>query len=148
MNAYVEEFREQALLQAKEADRARLNGADLGPLHGLPMTVKENLATIGSAQTIGIRSRLQSPALKNATIVDAALDAGAIVLGKTNIPLLLLAMESHNDIYGTTVNPEPERACGSSGGEAAAIATGQSPFGSVPTLVVHLPHVLGVVCLD
>lgn len=131
LNAYVEEFREQALLQAKDADRARANGDDLGPLHGLPLSVKENLATKGSPQTIGIRSRLQDLATGNAVIVDSALEAGAIVLGKTNIPLLLLAMESHNDIYGTTVNPWNSTRVpgGSSGGEAAAIATGQSLFG-------------------
>jgi fatty acid amide hydrolase len=131
LNAMVHEFREEAIVQARAADKARAVGQDLGPLHGIPITVKENLATIGTPQTMGIRSRLGQLAAQNAVIVDAALNAGAIVLGKTNIPLLLLAMESQNDIFGTTVNPwNSERVPGgSSGGEAAAIASGQSPMG-------------------
>jgi fatty acid amide hydrolase len=131
LGAMVHEFRDQAITKAREADQARARGETQGPLHGIPMTVKENLATVGTPQTMGIRSRVSRLAERNAAIVDAALQSGAIVLGKTNVPLLLLAMETHNDIFGTTVNPWNSSRVpgGSSGGEAAAIASGQSPLG-------------------
>lgn len=131
VHAFVHVFREQALEQARRSDEARARGETLGPLAGLPITVKENFATAGTPVTLGLRARLGEPAREDAAIVATAREAGALVLGKTNIPLFLLSMETNNDIWGTTLNPWDTRRSpgGSSGGEAAAIATGCSPLG-------------------
>ena len=131
VHAFVEVFREESRQQAALADAARARGITLGPLHGLPLTVKENIATRGSDQTLGIRSRKGKPAAEDAPVVKVLKDCGGIVLGKTNVPLLLLSMESNNDLFGTTANPWDTRRApgGSSGGEGAAIATGGSPLG-------------------
>ncbi|HMV68247.1 MAG TPA: amidase family protein, partial [Myxococcota bacterium] len=109
----------------------RARGERWGPLHGLPITIKENLALPGTPQTVGVRARASRPGSTTAPVVEAALSAGAIVLGKTNVPQLLLAMETHNDIWGTTHNPWDlgRSPGGSSGGEGAAIAAGMSPLG-------------------
>jgi len=131
VHGFVHQFRETALSRAKEADTARSNGEDWGPLHGLPITVKENIATEGVPQTLGVRAFEAEKAKEDAVIVQQAKSAGAIVLGKSNIPMLLLSFETHNDIWGTTNNPWDTRRVpgGSSGGEAALISTGQSPIG-------------------
>ncbi len=131
VHAFTEQHRDAALAAAKAVDDARARGAEVGPLAGLPITVKENLALKGTPATVGIRARLKTLSPTTAPVVQAALDAGAVVLGKTNVPQLLLAMESHNDIWGTTRNPwsTDRTPGGSSGGEAAAVATGMSPLG-------------------
>jgi fatty acid amide hydrolase len=131
VRAFTAQHREAALTRAAEADAARARGERWGPLHGLPITLKENLGLAGTPQTVGIRARLHTLATVTSPAVAAALNAGALVLGKTNVPQLLLAMESHNDIWGTTFNPWDLRRApgGSSGGEAAAIAAGMSPAG-------------------
>lgn len=130
VRAFTEQHREQALAAAAAADASRARG-DARPLLGLPMTIKENLAWAGTPATIGVARRLQQRATQTAPVVQAVLDAGAVVLGKTNVPQLLLAMETHNDIWGTTHNPWDLGRVpgGSSGGEAAAIAAGMSPAG-------------------
>lgn len=129
--AFVHVFHEEALSEAEALDQERAAGRLRGPLHGLPITVKENLATAGLPVTMGIKARLDAPAPEDAVVVKVARAAGAIVLGKTNIPLALLAMESENEIWGMTRNPWDlgRSPGGSSGGEGAAIATGQSPLG-------------------
>lgn len=131
LNAFVHRFDEEALAHAKRADAMRDRGESMGPLHGLPITIKENIETRGVASTIGLKSRLNMIARDDAPIVKALKDAGAIVLGKTNIPLLLLSHESENSIWGTANNPwdTSRTPGGSSGGEAAAIASGMSPWG-------------------
>lgn len=131
IHGFTAQYRETALRAAAAADAAREAGEDLGPLHGLPVTVKENLALEGTPATMGIRPRRARIAETTAPIVRGLLDAGAIVLGKTNVPQLLLAMESDNPVFGTTCNPwDLERVPGgSSGGEAALIAAGASPAG-------------------
>ena len=130
-HGWVLQRRKAALADAEAADEERARGDIRGPLHGIPMSVKENLALIGTPATMGIRSRLEMRAERDAALIASLKDAGAIPLGKSNVPLLLLAMEAHNDIWGTTHNPwKHDRAPGgSSGGEAALIATGQAPFG-------------------
>jgi fatty acid amide hydrolase len=123
--------RYDARAAARQADAERRAGQIRGPLHGLPLSVKENLAMVGTPSTVGVRARLARPSSRHAAVVQAALDGGAVVLGKTNVPQLLLAIETHNDIWGTTHNPWSLRRApgGSSGGEAAAIASGMSPAG-------------------
>lgn len=131
VRGWVHRFDEEALLAARRADRERAAGEARGLLHGLPFSIKENLATPGLPQTLGIRSRLADPATTTAVVVQSALRQGGIALGKSNVPLLLLAMETHNEIWGTTHNPWDlsRTPGGSSGGEAALLASGQVPLG-------------------
>lgn len=123
----------QARLSAQAADAQRQKSAEseLGPLHGLPLTIKDNIDVSGTDSTLGLRSRLNRPAEKDALLVSELRAAGAIVLGKTNVPQLLLVQESDNAVFGTTRNPfHPDRSPGgSSGGEGAALASGQTPLG-------------------
>ncbi|OIP44576.1 MAG: hypothetical protein AUK47_00730 [Deltaproteobacteria bacterium CG2_30_63_29] len=123
--------RKEALSEAKAADEAREQGVSWGPLHGLPVTIKENLDLAGTDSTLGLRSRVGTPATADAVLVKALKDAGAIILGKTNVPQLLLAQETENAVFGVTNNPWKLNHVpgGSSGGEAAAIAAGLSPLG-------------------
>ncbi len=133
VNALTHRFRESSLAAAKAADDARRQkGAKLGPLHGLPITVKESIETEGVASTMGAVSRRNEIATRDALTVELAKRAGAIVIGKTNVPQLLwVPMESSNELYGTTHNPFRigHGPGGSSGGEGAAIASGSSPLG-------------------
>lgn len=126
VGAFAHQLRKQALAEAKAADEARARGESKGPLHGLPITIKENV------DVEGMRARSQHVAGEDAVVVRLLREAGAIVLGKTNVPQTLLApMESTNALFGTTHNPwrHGHGPGGSSGGEAAAIASGQSLFG-------------------
>lgn len=131
VRAFVVQYDEQALAQANRADEARVQGRDLGPLHGLPITIKENVDIAGTDSTMGLRSRQGQPATADSVTVQAVKRAGAIILGKTNVPQLLLAQETENAIWGITHNPWNlgRSPGGSSGGEAAALATGQTPLG-------------------
>ena len=105
INAIVVDLREQALEEAERLDNMVSNGEHLGPLHGVPMTVKESYNVSGTPTTFG------NPALKdNVTKTDAESikklkQAGANIFGKTNVPLGLADFQSYNDIYGTTNNP-------------------------------------------
>ena len=132
VSAFAHQLRRDAIESAERADAERGRGEAQGALHGLPLSVKENIDTEGVASTMGLRSREGSPATENAVAVRVALQEGAFVLGKTNVPQTLLApMESTNPLFGTTHNPwrYGHGPGGSSGGEAAAIASGSSIFG-------------------
>ncbi len=132
VNAFVHRFRDRALEEAKAADEAKDRGEDLGPLHGLPISVKENIDTRGVPSSLGMKARLGSAATADAVTVRVAREAGAIVLGKTNVPQTLLSpLETTNHIWGATNNPWAltHGPGGSSGGEGAAIASGQSCLG-------------------
>jgi len=122
-----------ARAEAQAADQARLrrSAGELGPLHGLPVTIKDNIDVRGTDSTLGLRSRLYQPAESDALVVAELRAAGAIILGKTNVPQLLLAQESDNAVYGVTRNPfhTGRSPGGSSGGEGAALASGQTPLG-------------------
>lgn len=130
INAFVIE-REEALAEAEAADAARARGDALGPLHGLPITIKENIDIAGTDATLGMRARQGRPAERDAVLVEQLRAAGAIILGKTNVPQLLLAQETENALFGVTNNPWNVTRVpgGSSGGEAAAVAAGMSPLG-------------------
>lgn len=116
---------------ADRADRERKGGRVRSALHGLPVTVKECFDFAGQATTIGIPSRQAHRATTDAAMVTALTEAGAIILGRTNVSQTMLFTESRNPIFGETKNPHAtERSPGgSSGGEAAAIASGMSPLG-------------------
>ncbi|MDT7685007.1 MAG: amidase [Pseudonocardiales bacterium] len=116
---------DRALAAAREADAARARG-DLRPLLGIPMTVKESFNVAGLPTTWGMPWFRDFTASEDALAVARVKAAGAVILGKTNVPLALGDLQSYNDIYGTTRNPwDPTRTPGgSSGGSAAALAAG------------------------
>jgi len=122
---------EEALKQAKEADRVLNSGEPVGRLHGLPITIKDSLKVKGFSDSCACRGLKRGPAEEDATVVSRLKKEGAIVLGLTNVPELLLSIETDNAMYGQTKNPyNLERTPGgSSGGEAAIIAAGGSPLG-------------------
>ncbi len=117
--------------QAREAAQRAENGLPLGPLHGIPVTVKDSFDVAGLPTRLGSMFTSSTPAAVDATLVARLKRAGAIVLGKTNVPEFLASYESDNFITGRTNNPwDLERTPGgSSGGEAAAIAARMSPAG-------------------
>jgi len=131
LNAVVVVLAEQALAQARVADQALAAGAATGPLHGVPFTVKENIDVAGTATTSGVPALAQAVSPVDAPIVARLRAAGAIPVGRTNLPDLGLRVHTDSSLRGLTRNPwHPGRtAGGSSGGEAAAIATGMSPLG-------------------
>lgn len=130
INAVVQLAADAALAQAEVADAALARNEVKGPLHGVPVTIKDNLDTAGIISTGGTQGRAYFVPEQDATVVARLKEAGAIVLGKTNTPELTLAYETDNIVYGRTNNPyDPSRTCGgSSGGSAAILAIGGSPL--------------------
>ncbi|RAG81015.1 amidase [Streptacidiphilus pinicola] len=116
---------DRARAAARDADAARARGEDR-PLLGLPMTVKESYNMAGLPTTWGIPAHRDHVPAEDAVQVARIKDAGAVVLGKTNVPLGLQDIQSFNEIYGTTNNPwdHTRTSGGSSGGSAAALAAG------------------------
>jgi amidase len=131
LNAIVQLTAEIALEQAREADAALARGEIKGTLHGVPITIKDSLDTAGVITTGGTTGRSSFVPKQDATVVTRLRSAGAILLGKTNLPEICLAPETDNLVYGRTNNPyDLSRTPGwSSGGEAAIIAAGGSPLG-------------------
>lgn len=131
LNAVVAERFDLARSEADAADQARARGEPLGPLHGVPITIKECFHVAGMASTEGIHRFADELLTHHNPLVGRLRRAGAIVLGKTNLPQLMLMHETDNPIYGRTNNPwNLQRGPGgSSGGEAAIIAAGGSPLG-------------------
>jgi amidase len=126
LNAVVVRDFERARTRARAADRALARRQVWGPLHGVPMTIKESYDVAGLPTTWGVPAYAKNIATKNAVAVDRLLGAGAVLFGKTNVPLYLADWQSYNAIYGTTNNPwDVARAPGgSSGGSGAALAAG------------------------
>ncbi|MEO5669378.1 MAG: amidase family protein [Ramlibacter sp.] len=131
LNAMTVDRFDAARAEARAADALQKSGAVLGPLHGVPFTVKECLDLRGTASTFGLQSRAAHRADADEIHVARLRAAGAIPIAKTNVAQALFYYESDNPVYGRTVNPwNPERTPGgSSGGEAALIAIGASPLG-------------------
>ena len=132
LNAIVVWQVEAARRRAREADAALAKGELWGPLHGIPMTVKESFNLAGLPTTFGNPLWKDNIADGNAVVVERLLQAGAVIFGKTNVPFMLMDSQSYNDIYGTTNNPW-DLTCGpggSSGGEAATLAAGLSMLGA------------------
>ena len=117
---------QRAMEAARAADSALARETPVGPLHGLPMTIKESYDIAGLPTTWGVPERKDHVPAEDAVVVRRLKAAGAHFLGKTNVPLMLGDFQSYNDIYGTTGNPwNPELTPGgSSGGGAAALAAG------------------------
>jgi len=131
LNAFVQVDSEGALRAARSAEAAVTRGETLGPLHGVPISIKSSLEVAGLRCEAGTRLRAGFVARQDAPLVARLKNAGAIVLGVTNAPELLMAWETDNLLYGRTNSPwDLERTPGgSSGGEAAAIASGMSAGG-------------------
>jgi Asp-tRNA(Asn)/Glu-tRNA(Gln) amidotransferase A subunit family amidase len=131
LNAFVQIDAEGARRQARAAEGAVRIGEKLGPLHGVPISIKSAIEVAGLRCESGSRLRAGIVAARDAPLVSRLRQAGAIILGVTNTPELLMAWETDNLLYGRTNSPwDPERTPGgSSGGEAAAIAAGMSAGG-------------------
>lgn len=131
INAVVVPMFDQALTLAKEADKKQGRKEPLAPLHGVPITIKDQFDIKGLPTTYGVMRLKENGCAKNGQMVEALLAAGAIILGKTNVPQTLGVIETDNAIWGRTNNPWDltRTAGGSSGGEAAIIAAGGSPLG-------------------
>lgn len=128
LNAVVTLDAEGARRQARKADAMLERGDSVGPLHGIPFTVKDAYQTAGiSTSTIAMKFAVHVPE-KHATMVQRLVDAGAILLGKTNLPAASYEWQTRNGMFGRCNNPyDPSRTVGgSSGGSAAAIASGMS----------------------
>ena len=117
---------EKALDDAAAADAARARGEDLGPLHGVPMTIKESYVLANTPSTWGLESHRNNVSNEDGVAVRRFRQAGAHFVGKTNVPVDLADFQSYNPVYGTTNNPwNVERTPGgSSGGSAASLAAG------------------------
>ncbi|MDP8244122.1 MAG: amidase family protein [Candidatus Hinthialibacter antarcticus] len=131
LNAVVQPCYERALEQAVAADQTVAHGDALGALHGVPFTMKDSIETEGLTCVCGTEGRKNFVPKQDAVLVKRLRDAGAILLGKTNVPEICMAFESDNVVFGKTNNPYNinKSSGGSSGGEAAIIAACGSPFG-------------------
>ena len=131
INAYVQVDGERALSAARRAEKAVAENKPLGPLHGVPLSIKSAIDVAGLRCEAGTKLRTGHIATTDAPLVSRLRNAGAIILGTTNTPELLMAWETDNLLYGCTNNPWDlsRTAGGSSGGEAAAIASGCSAGG-------------------
>jgi aspartyl-tRNA(Asn)/glutamyl-tRNA(Gln) amidotransferase subunit A len=131
LNALVLPRLEQARGEAVAADRALASGAPIGPLHGIPFTAKDAIAVAGMRWPNGSRLFADDVAGYDAPAIHRMRGAGAILLGKTNVPEFCAFYDTANDLFGATRNPHaPERSAGgSSGGEAVAVASGMSALG-------------------
>jgi len=131
LNAFVQVDAEGSRRAARQAEDVVLRGEKLGPLHGVPISVKSSIEVAGLRCESGTKLRAGSVASQDAPLVSRLRKAGAIVLGNTNTPELLMAWETDNLLYGRTNNPWDlsRTPGGSSGGEAAAIASGCSAGG-------------------
>jgi amidase len=125
INAVVETDLERARFRARAIDELRAKGEHLGPLAGLPMTIKDTLDVDGLPASSGLAA-LRRKAVHDAAAVACARREGAVIWGKTNVPVMAADWQTYNSLYGTTSNPwDTGRTCGgSSGGAAAALASG------------------------
>ena len=132
LNAVIWQIRDEAMEDAKRADAAIATGEALGPLHGVPMTIKESYDVKGTPSTWGAPYLKGNFATRDALSVERLRGAGAVIFGKTNVPLMLSDFQSYNEIYGTTNNPYDVTKIpgGSSGGSAATLAAGMTGIDS------------------
>ncbi len=149
LNAVVVPLFVRARQEADAADDARRRGEPLGPLHGVPITIKECFHVAGTPSTEGVSRFAREIMPADAPLVRRLRRAGAIVLGKTNVPQLMLLHETDNPLYGVTNNPWNLARVpgGSSGGEAAIIAAGGSPLGLANDIggsIRYPAHVCGI----
>jgi amidase len=121
---------ERALALADEADRRLAAGGEVGPLHGLPIAFKDLVDAVGFPTTKGSPLFVDNYPARDALIVERIKAAGALPIGKTNVPEFGLGSHSFNPVFGATRNPyDPTKSAGgSSGGAGAALATGMLPI--------------------
>ena len=126
LNAIVEDLSAEALERARDLDKAVANGAEPGPLHGVPVTIKVNVDQTGHATTNGIPALKDAIAPANAPVVDNLLKAGAVVIGRTNTPEFSFRADTDNPLHGRTKNPWGDHVSpgGSSGGAGSAVMAG------------------------
>ncbi|KAH7038255.1 amidase [Microdochium trichocladiopsis] len=132
VNCLSETLFEAAITTAKALDaHLAKTGKPLGPLHGLPISLKDNFNLKGLDSTVGFTSHVGDPASYDAVLAEILREAGAVFYVKTNVPTAMMIAESVNNTFGRTVNPQNRRVTsgGSSGGESALIAFGGSPIG-------------------
>ena len=131
LNAFISRDRDMVLEAARAADKARVSGKTPGALHGLPIPIKDSINTRGLPTTSGTPALRNFRPKANAPVAQALFDAGAILLGKTNLHELSFGWTSNNLAFGAVHNPyDPARIPGgSSGGTAVAVATGMAPAG-------------------
>ena len=131
VNAVVRVLDDEALSAADAADEARAAGDRLGPLHGVPFTVKENLAVAGTPTTQGMAVFADAIAPRDDPAVERLRRSGAIPMGRTNLPDAAFRAQTYSSLHGLTLNPwnPAHTAGGSSGGEGVALAVGMSPLG-------------------
>lgn len=131
-NCLTEIFFEDAIERAKflDSEYAR-TGKTLGPMHGVPVSLKDTFEVKGYDASIGIASLAEKPSKKSALLVDILLESGAVLYCKTNIPQTLMALDSDNNVFGRVLNPRNRMvtAGGSSGGEGALVAMRGSVLG-------------------
>lgn len=131
-NCLSEIFFDEAIASAKALDdHLQRTGKTRGPLHGLPISLKDNFNIIGKDSTLGFTSLVGDKATYNSTLVEILKEAGAVPYVKTNVPTAMMIAESVNNVFGRTVSPLNRKTTsgGSSGGESALIAFGGSPLG-------------------
>jgi amidase len=131
LNAIVRLLADEARAGAAAADRAVATGTPLGPLHGVPITVKENIDMAGLPTTQGIPALAHMTAPVDAPVVERMRAAGAIPIGRTNLPDFAFRVHTDSSLHGLTRNPwhHDRTTAGSSGGEGSALASGMSPLG-------------------
>jgi fatty acid amide hydrolase len=149
LNALAVPLFDQARKQAIAADQALQRGEPLGPLHGLPITVKECYHVAGTASSLGLKKFANETIAEDGPLVRRLRAAGAIIVGKTNLPQAKLLHETDNPLFGRTNNPwnVSRSPGGSSGGEAALLAAGGSTLGLANDLggSIRIPaHFCGV----
>jgi Asp-tRNA(Asn)/Glu-tRNA(Gln) amidotransferase A subunit family amidase len=152
INAVVTVLADEALEAARAAESAVMRGGALGPLHGVPFTIKDSLDSAGVRTVRGSRLFFGNVPDHDATAVARFKAAGAIPIAKTNVPEFSYWTETDNLVFGRTLNPwNPDRTSGgSSGGEAAAIAAGLSPIGLGSDVAISIrgpAHYCGIVGL-
>ena len=126
LNAVVVDLSEDALKAAKAADNARTRKTELGPLHGVPITIKENVDYEGRPNPNGVAAQMNIIAPSDAPVVRNLKKAGAIVLGLTNTPEFSFRGFTDNPLHGLTLNPwDPDITCGGSSGGAGSCGGGR-----------------------
>ena len=149
LNAVITLDAERASERAREADDALARGEAWGPLHGVPFTLKDAHATAGVRTTTGFPPLADYVPKEDGTVAGRLKAAGGILIGKTNVPVMLADFQTSNPIFGRTNNPwdTARTPGGSSGGAAAALASGMTPFeiGTDLSASIRLPaHFCGV----
>jgi amidase len=153
VNAVVQVFETAARMRAKEADEALARGESWGALHGLPLTIKEAFLMANTPSTLNSKRMKDFIAAEDAVVVQRLKCAGAVILGKTNVPANLEGYQVQGDLYPEGKNPYRLECSpgGSSGGGAAAVAAGMTALelggGAGGSLQVPA-HFCGVFCLN